>query len=138
MTIEEVLAIEDPTGFAIALSDLVYGPPAGGFETLRPAERVVWCIAGLEREVNNGGLHLFFVNSAGDQRAGPSRRSAPSGRLSRGAPSPDRDTRQPQVDPLPEEAPAHWEALDRTFYCYEDDLTALLRAYVARNTADFR
>jgi hypothetical protein len=32
MTIEEVLAIEDPTRFAIALGYLVYGPPEGSFD----------------------------------------------------------------------------------------------------------
>jgi hypothetical protein len=151
MTIDEILAIEDPTGFAIALGDLVYGPPAGTFETLRPAERVVWCLSGLEREVNNGGFHLFFVNSAGDEaretvealRAiGAARTASLVERAMAvfpgGAPSADRDTRQEQVAALPEEAHAEWEALDPIFFRYEEDLTALLRAYVTQHVADFR
>ena len=37
-----------------------------GFDSLCPAEQVFICIDQLEREVNNGGFHQFFWNSAGD------------------------------------------------------------------------
>ena len=41
--IDEILAIEDPTEFAIALSDHVYGRPgAGGFFGLTEAEQTVY------------------------------------------------------------------------------------------------
>jgi hypothetical protein len=65
--IDEILAIDDPTQFAIALSDHVYGRegPAGP-SGLTEAEQSVYCIAGLEREVNNGGFAQFFINSTGD------------------------------------------------------------------------
>jgi hypothetical protein len=151
MTIEEILAIEDPTRFAIALGDLVYGRPAIPFEALRPAERVVWCIDGLEREVNNGGFAQFLVNNAGDHARetlaalGAIAAARTASLVERamavfpdGAPSPDHETRQAQLDALPEEAHAQWAALDGAFLRYEDDLTALLRGYVTRHTADFR
>src|SRR5918997_2616489 len=66
--IDEILAIEDPTQFAIALSDHVFGRPGeDGLSGLTEAEQTVYCIAGLERDVNNGGFAQFFFNSAGDQ-----------------------------------------------------------------------
>jgi hypothetical protein len=151
MTIEEVLAIEDPTGFAIALGDLIHGGSGGPFETLRPAERVAHCIDGLEREVNCGGFHCFFLNSAGDQAretvealraiGAPHTASLVERAMAvfpDGAPSPDHDRRQGEVDAVPEEAHAQWEALDEIFFRYEEDLTALLRAYVASHVAEFR
>jgi hypothetical protein len=101
--------------------------------------------------VNNGGFHQFFLNSAGDHAretvealgaiATPHTASLVERAMAvfpGGAPSPDHDTRQDQVDALPEEAHGQWEALDKIFFRYEEDLTALLRVYVARHTADFR
>ncbi len=149
-TIEAVLAIEDPTQFAIALADLVYGG-SRGFDDLRPAERVVWCLDQLETEVNNGGFWQFFANSAGDHareslealRAIGAAHTA--GLLERaiavfpgGGPSPSRDLREHQVDALSGEHYALWETLDEAFYRHEDDLTSLLRAYLTRHTDDFR
>src|SRR5689334_10222131 len=66
-TIEDVLAIEDDTGFAIALGELIFPRfEREGFGALTPPEQVAHCIHWLELEVNNGGFHQFFWNSAGD------------------------------------------------------------------------
>src|SRR5687768_790603 len=71
--IDEILTIEDPTEFAIALSDHVFGRPGPeGFSGLTEAEQTVYCIAGLERDVNNGGFAQFFLNSSGDQASAAS------------------------------------------------------------------
>jgi hypothetical protein len=51
------------TRFAIALSDLL---SRHSWAELSAAERVVVLVDGVEREVNNGGLHQFYFNSAGD------------------------------------------------------------------------
>lgn len=37
-----------------------------GFDALTPTEQVFVCIDQLEQEVNNGGFHQFFWNSAGN------------------------------------------------------------------------
>jgi hypothetical protein len=100
--------------------------------------------------VNNGGFWQFFVNSAGDQARetvealGAIGAAHTASLVERamavfpgGAPSPDHDTCQAQVDALPEEAHAQWEALDEAFFRYQDDLTGLLRGYVGRHTTDF-
>src|SRR3954469_7873166 len=69
-TINDVLANEDATSFAIALSDLVFGRyDRHGFESLSAAERIAYCVDALEREVNNGGFEQFFANSSGDTSA---------------------------------------------------------------------
>jgi hypothetical protein len=149
--IDEILAIEDPTEFAIALSNLVYGregPP--GLSGLTEAEQTVYCIDGLEREVNNGGFSQFFFNAAGDQaretvaalrRVGAShtadlveRAMAPFGPA---GPSPDRDERSEQLDRIGDSADSLWSELDDAFYEYKDDLTGLLRSYVRSRRDQF-
>ncbi len=37
-----------------------------GFDSLNDNEKLIYCIWWLEGEVNNGGFHQFFSNSAGD------------------------------------------------------------------------
>jgi len=147
--IEDILQIADDTTFAIALGDLLYQGPPGEFADLRPAEQVVWCIDGLEREVNNGGFEQFFLNSAGDQaretvsalRTIGAHHTA--GLVERangvfaGGPSPNRDVRQGQVEALGETQREIFNQLDQEFFRYEDKLTTLLRAYVAQHTSDF-
>lgn len=149
--IDDILAIEDPTTFAIALSNLVYGREGPeGLSGLTEAEQTVYCIDGLEREVNNGGFSQFFFNSAGDQaretvaalrRIGASytaelveRAMAPFGPA---GPSADRDERGEQLDRIGDSADALWSELDDAFYEYKDDLTGLLRSYVSARRDQF-
>jgi hypothetical protein len=150
--IDEILAIEDPTQFAIALSDHVYsreGPP--GLSGLTEAEQTVYCIDGLEREVNNGGFAQFFLNSAGDQaretvaalrRIGADhtahlleRAMEPFGGA---GPSADRDARAGQLARIGKSADSLWRELDDAFYEYKDDLTGLLRSYVRGKRDQFQ
>lgn len=150
MTIHDILALDEPTAFAIALGELVGNSPrADDFAALRPAEQVVWCVDGLEREVNNGGLEQFFLNSAGDQarETAAALRAIGAGHTANlleralavfpDGPSPDRDVRGEQIDALSGESRDALGELDAAFYEYRDDLPALLRAYVARHVRDF-
>ena len=149
-TIDTVLTIADPTAFAIAISDLVAQSPRS-LDELRPGERVVWCVSELEREVNNGGFRLFFLNPAGDlaadtlealQTIGAHRAAT----LLRDAiavfpppgPSATHLVREAQLDGLPAAAREVWDRLDQQFFRYPDDLSRLLRAHVAAHVADFR
>src|SRR5688500_11649746 len=66
-TIDEVLAREDGTQFAIALSDLVFPRwNRDGYESLTEAERVAYLVDALERDVNNGGFGQYFENCPGE------------------------------------------------------------------------
>lgn len=151
-TIEDILAIDDPTSFAIALSDLVFPRwDRDGYEALTPPERVAYCIDALEREVNNGGFQQFFANSSGDTAADTlsaleALGAAATADLLRRAigvfpdarPPVDREQRIDLLEQLPADAAATWSRLDDEFYRYPDDLPALLRQYVAEHRAGFR
>ena len=151
-TIDDVLAKEDATQFAIALSELVFGRcDRDGFATLTPAERVAYCVDALEREVNNGGFDQFFWNSSGDTA-----HETHAGLVEIGASSaanlveeaiaafpgarvpPDRAGREKVLESLPQSARDKWTDLDGRFCQYPDDLTALMRRYVQAHRADFR
>lgn len=147
--IDDILAIDDPTEFAIALSDHVFGRPGGeGLAGLTEAEQTVFCIAGLERDVNNGGFAQFFSNSAGGyaretiealRRIGAQHTAglleqavAPFGAA---GPAQDEQERGQQLRHVAKSAAPVWRELDGTFCEYQDDLTGLLRAY-ARSARD--
>lgn len=151
-SIAEILDIRDETEFAIALSNLVFGRyEAVGFAGLQPAERIVHCVDGLERDVNNGGFSQFFFNSPGDysqetlaalQQIGAEHTARLVQRAMSvfpdGRPSPDRSQRQDQLDALGEEQAAVFDDVDGQFYEYRDDLTSLVRAYVRAHQPDFQ
>jgi hypothetical protein len=147
-TIDDILRLSDPTAFAIGLSNLVFPRcQRDGFQALTAAERVVYCVDELEREVNNGGFDQFFFNSSGDvaedtvaaleaisaQKAASIVRRAMA-RLPGGTAPRDRNQRQQVMA----QASANWEDLDEEYYSYPDDLTALLRAYVEQHRGEFR
>lgn len=148
--IDDILAIEDPTQFAIALSSHVYGRPGEGFESLTQAEQTVFCIDGLEREVNNGGFSQWFFNSAGDQaretidalqRVGANHTAELVRRSLQpfGAEGPSRDweQRRDQLERIGDGAEGLWNELTDAFYEYTDDLTALLRSYADAHRDQF-
>lgn len=149
-SIDTILAIDDPTQFAIALSNHVYGKGGEGVADLTEAELTVFCIDGLERDVNNGGFSQWFFNSAGDQAretvdalervgashtAGLVRRSlepfGPDG------PSRDWEARRDQLEEIGEGADTLWDELTDAFCAYTEDLTSLLRGYVSSHRGQF-
>jgi hypothetical protein len=151
-TIDDVLAKQDGTQFAIALSDLVFPRcEREGFAALTPAEQVAYCVDALEREVNNGGFEQFFWNSSGDtahetlealqalgaqQAAGLLREAIahfPGGKVPA-----SRDERERLLQSMPTGSRDKWSELDSRFCAYPDDLTALMRRYVELNRAGFR
>ena len=150
MTISDILKIQDGTAFSIALSDLMYsrGGPAG-LEGLRPAEQVVYCVDGLERDVNNGGFEQFFLNSPGEYARETEAALRTIGAhhtaalveqaiaVFPGGPAPDQDGRAEQVVALSDGARARLDSLSAEFCEYRDDLSGLTRAYVAQHQGDF-
>lgn len=151
-SVADILQIEDDTKFAIAMSDLLFAREANvGYEHLSAAERVVFCLDGLEREVNNGGFSQFFENSAGDHAldtiealralGAPTMAALVAQAVSifpGGRPATDRDRRQRELDQLGEQARTRLDQLDTAFYEYPENLAALERQYVRANQDQFR
>ena len=151
-TVEEVLAEEDATSFAIALSNLVFPRwDRDGYSFLTPAERgsptasTPWSARSAM-----AAIRQFFDNSSGDtamdtvaaldaigagQAAALVRRAVAM--FPGSDPPRDRDTRYTLMEQLPAAAEKEWSALDDQFYAYPDDLTSLLRRYVATSAASF-
>jgi uncharacterized protein DUF4375 len=150
-SIDEILSIQDDTKFAIALSTLVGDrEEAVGYEHLSTAERVIYCVDGLEREVNNGGFLQFFDNAAGDHAMDTIESlrilGAPKtvalvvkavGVFPHGRPAADRARRQQQTEQLGEEVETMFEQLDAAFNKYPEDLTGLERKYVGDHQVQF-
>ena len=95
-------------------------------------------IAELEAEINNGGFDQFFFNSAGDNTketiealvaVGANHTAAivrkAAARFPGGMPSPDRNTRQEQLERISPDNDA-FEEQDDAFYEYKDDLSGLV------------
>jgi hypothetical protein len=140
--------MSDRESYLIQLSDTVVPliwetPPA----EITQAERVFICVWQLEAEINNGGFHQYYTNSAGDLaaeapaaleaigalRAASIVRSA--NEVLPGGPSRDPDDREDALDELPDDA---FEELDERFLAYDDDLSSLLYAYVQAQKAQIR
>ena len=151
-TIGDVLAKEDGTQFAIALSDLVFPRyDRDGFAALTSAERVAYCVDALEREIANGGFDQYFWNSSGDTAhetlaalleigaagAAALLREAiaafPAGKVPA-----NREERQKVHQSLPQSAREKWHELDGRFDGYPDDLSTLMRGYAGAHAAEFR
>jgi hypothetical protein len=150
-SVDEALAYEADNEFAIAMSNLLFDREAAiGYAALTPAERVVFCLDGLEREVNNGGLRQFFLNSAGDhsmdtpaalRALGAPRVAAIVERalavFPGGGPAADRITREAQVEALSAAQVGELDRLDAEFFQYPEPLAALERSYVRAHRLEF-
>ena len=148
--IDDILALQDDTAFAIALGEHVFERfEAVGFAGLRPAEQVAHCVHWLELEVNNGGFDQFFWNSAGDQAqqtvdaleaigapkfADLVRRAIAV--FPGGTPSPDRDERGDAMAGKNKDG-ALWYDHDGEFCEYPENLAQLMRRYVAAHRGEF-
>jgi hypothetical protein len=151
LEIGDILAIADGAEFAIALSDLVCQRAYTlGFDALSSAERIAFCVDELEREVNNGGFHQYFVNAGANYA-----REAQAALVTIGAPamadlvaqamahfpSPgppaDQEARCALLEAMGDEAFEAFAPLDDAFCAYPDELTARMRAYVKAHRADF-
>ena len=151
LTVDEALAHESDNDFAIAMSNFLFArEEAVGYDSLNPGERVIFCLDGLEREVNNGGFQQFFLNSSGDHSL-----DTPGALRALGAPrvaaivehalavfpgqqpARDRDAREAQVEGLGPAALAELERLDAAFLAYPEPLARLERSYVQAHRAEF-
>jgi hypothetical protein len=133
------------------MSNLLFArEQAVGYEGLTPAERVVFCLDSLEREVNNGGFEQYFLNTSGDHclDAPAALRTLGAPQTSRvvekaiavfraGGPARDQETREQQIDALSSKQRGLLESLDDAFMQYVEPLAQLERRYVQEQKAGF-
>ncbi len=116
---------------------------SSGFASLSKRDQIVYCVWWLESEVNNGGFHQFFLNSAGDFYletlsaldcigAQFTRRlllSAAdlvfSGKSPQGI-----NRREYMLNELSEKLTGQLYELDKKFYAYQDNIEQLVNIYL--------
>jgi hypothetical protein len=114
-----------------------------GYASLAAQGKVVSDVSALEAEVNNGGFHQYFFNSAGDHTAAALHGLEQIGALAaaalvkeacrlfpEGQPHSDRSQRQLQLDTISESA---FDGIDRRFFAYPDPIGDLLLAYAKKS-----
>jgi hypothetical protein len=119
------------------------------YDQLSFAERVFGLIWELESEVNNGGFHQYFLNSSGTLApdvvdALKAIGATATAGIAQQALSvvgtdiswTDDATRQAHIRQLSSQAMEKLNDLDRAFYAYPDDLTALLYRYVIEHRSE--
>ncbi len=150
--ISALLASPDVNGSIIELDNYIAELGAYGdeLENLTLAQKFFFFNQNLEREVNNGGFNLFFINSSGEfahetvqslQAIGANKTSDivqqaiaqfPSKKVPK-----DRDERQALVQKIEAETNDIWDELTQKFFRYEDNLNALNLKYVKENRHSF-
>lgn len=66
MEIQAALDVGDETDSFLQITDVIYDKEIElGYDALKPFEKVVYCIDGLLREMENGGFVQFFRQEAG-------------------------------------------------------------------------
>ena len=117
----------------------------GGFASLNDKEQAIYTIQWLEAEVNNGGFHQYFWNSAGDHAAIALRSLRNIGATKTasllkkamdvefgGEPPSSRADRQTQLEVDEVLKMDRLDDLDSEFYQYSEKFYGMLDAYVAR------
>ena len=118
------------------------------FKDLSEIDQILVAIWALEGDVNNGGFDQYYFNSSGDtayyapialRRIGAMRMAdivdranfhfGPSG------PPISGDERQTALFKLTESNEKLWHDLDKEFFRYPDDISALLERFVEQNLA---
>jgi uncharacterized protein DUF4375 len=139
--------VSTPESYLIRLSKRIVPLTWDSPSELTAAERHFACVWQLEAEVNNGGFHQYYFNSAGDFALDTAEAldaiGAPhTAQIVRDAnsvfpdgPPRDRDARQSALAAISEDAFAEY---DDAFLAYEDDLSSLLFAYVQANRTSIR
>jgi Domain of unknown function (DUF4375) len=117
-----------------------------GFDGLDQKEQVFIAVWSLEAEVNNGGFHQYFDNTAGDtwqaavialQKIGATHtagllQSAAEVFGPRG-PNSERGVRQREVEALSKPSRERLDAFDRRFFEYKESLSELLTTFMKQS-----
>jgi len=151
MGIDRLLQNDNQVEIVVKLADAIFAKESHvGFVGLTPAEQTFWCIYWLQAEVDNGGFHQYFFNSAGDCAQDVVRalevigapqtvtlvREAMSIFPSGVAPR-DRVQRQEELSEVEDQASEKLDDLDNRFYESPDDLFVLLVQYIREHRGEF-
>ena len=121
-----------------------------GLASFTQAERFVYAIEGMQREVNNGGWNQFFFNSSGAlaydlvpalQAVGSTKNLSIAERAVKifGKPaSLGEEDRAKHLDKITQDGEkSPWDGLEDEFYQAPEDLEAMIIEFIARNPAEF-
>ncbi|MAD43934.1 MAG: hypothetical protein CMI02_01845 [Oceanospirillaceae bacterium] len=152
MEIQAALDVADETDSFLQITDVIYSKEADdGYDALSDAEKTVFCIDGLLREMENGGFVQFIHHEVGalaeDTLEALERIKAKNthellDRLinffdERKVPA-DEDERIELFDQIESEYADEIAELDDRFYDVGENLVEMTLSYVARNLKEFR
>lgn len=152
MEIQAALDVADETDSFLQITDVIYDKEAEhGYAALSPAEKVVFCLDHLLREMENGGFVQFIHHDAGSKAedtllALETIKAKESYRLldklvdffdNRQVPV-DEDDRIEQFDQIESEHADAIAQLDDRFYDAGENLVELTLKFVAKNLKEFR
>lgn len=145
LNIEKLIASNDVNNSIIEIDNFVYELCSWGddIEKLTEQQKFFYYNQNLEREVNNGGFNLYFLNSSGEfahetinalktikaEKTANILQKAIDVFPDQTVPR-DRDKRREVVEAIKETASDIWDELDQSFFAYEDDLNSLNIEYV--------
>ncbi len=151
MEIQAALDVADETDSFLQITDVIYDKESdNGFDSLNDAEKTVFCLDQLLREMENGGFVQFIHHEAGakaeDTLEALERIKAPvsAGLLDqiialfpdRAVPA-DEDDRIDAFDQIESEHADEIAALDDRFYDSGENLVLLTLRFVQKNLKDF-
>jgi len=152
MEIQAALDVADETDSFLQITDVIYAKEADeGYAALTDAEKTVFCIDGLLREMENGGFVQFFHHEVGAlaedtlealERIKAKETYGLMNRMvdffeNRSVPS-DEDERIEIFDQIEREHADEIVQCDDRFHELGDKLVELTLHYVARNLKEFR
>lgn len=151
MEIQAALDVADETDSFLQITDVIYDKEADqGYDALSDAEKTVFCIDGLLREMENGGFVQFFHHDVGAlaldtldalERVKARETHALLARLvdffeDRQVPQ-DEDERIAIFDQIESEYADEISEIDDRFYDCGENLVGLTLTFVSRNLRDF-
>ena len=151
MEIQAALDVADETDSFLQITDVIYDKESEvGYDALNDAEKTVYCIDQLLREMENGGFVQFFHHEAGsraeDTLVALERIKAKASVAlfdqvldffpGRAVPS-DEDDRTDLFDQIESEHADDIAALDDRFYDSGENLVEMTLRYVQRNLREF-
>ena len=152
MEIQAALDVGDETDSFLQITDVIYDKAADlGYDALKDAEKAIFCIDGLLREMENGGFVQFFRQEAGahshdtldalERIKARESHAVLSAMLdffpNRQVPT-DEDERTDEFDKIESERGDEITELDDRFHDSGENLIALTLLYVQKNLKDFR
>lgn len=152
MEIQAALDVADETDAFLQVTDVIYDKEAeAGYDTLSEAEKTVYCIDSLLREMENGGFAQFFHHDSGANTADTLEaleriRSSqvlavfhemvnffPEGQVPK-----DEDERIDLFDQIASELVDEIAACDDRFYDADENLVELTLSFVSKNIKAFK